>query len=150
MSADPLWMLERVRIATTDAEIESCFACIQELRPHLEAESFCGRIRSLQESGYRLAYITELGEVVAVAGYRLMDNLFLGPSLYVDDLVTTAKARSRGHGAILIRWLKELALDNGCGTLHLDSGVQRDRAHRFYFDNGFHISSFHFSQSLLD
>ena len=40
--------------------------------------------------------------------------------------------------------LREQAENAGCDAFHLDSGVQRDRAHRFYFRYGFTISSYHF------
>jgi hypothetical protein len=32
--------------------------------------------------------------------------------------------------------------------MHLDSGVQRTRAHHFYFRQGLSISSFHFGKKL--
>lgn len=32
--------------------------------------------------------------------------------------------------------------------LHLDSGTHRGRAHKFYFDQGFTIASYHFSEAL--
>jgi len=37
------------------------------------------------------------------------------------------------------------AHERGCGQVHLDSGVQRFAAHRFYLRNGFDIASHHFS-----
>jgi len=40
---------------------------------------------------------------------------------------------SGGVGKAVIGWLEEEARGQGCTGLHLDSGVQRERAHRFYF-----------------
>jgi hypothetical protein len=45
----------------------------------------------------------------------------------------------------MIEWLKAHALDLGCRQLHLDSGVQRFGAHRFYLRAGFNIGGHHFS-----
>ncbi|BBL78557.1 hypothetical protein RxyAA322_04110 [Rubrobacter xylanophilus] len=36
----------------------------------------------------------------------------------------------------------------GCGQLHLDSSVQRGRAHRFCFREGMEILAFHFSMTI--
>ncbi len=37
----------------------------------------------------------------------------------------------------MISWLKSHARQLGCNQLHLDSGVQRFSAHRFYLREGF-------------
>lgn len=136
------------RIATTDAEIEACFPVMRELRPHLEEGAFLARIRMQQSQGYELAYVDADGAPVAVAGFRIGENLAWGRFLYVDDLVTAAAHRSRGYGALLLRWLLDLAKERGCRELHLDSGVQRVDAHRFYKREGLEVSSYHFKIAL--
>lgn len=136
------------KVANTDAEIERCFAVMAELRPHLNADGFLQLVRMMQEEGYRLAYINDADTVVAVAGYRIHTTLFMGKNLYVDDLVTADSARSKGYGKAMLDWLRNLAVDEHCRFLHLDSGTQRHRAHRFYLREGLDIASFHFSQKL--
>lgn len=131
--------------ADTDAEIASCYDVMAELRPHLEREKFVKLIRSMQADGFRLACIRAGDRVVAVAGYRISTNLFLGHNLYVDDLVTAETARSKGYGRELLAWLRGIAVEDGCRAFHLDSGVQRKRAHEFYLREGLELSSYHFS-----
>lgn len=136
------------RLAETNADIAQCFDVMAQLRPHLQRESFVELIRSLKEDGFQLA-MHEVGEqVVAVAGFRISTNLFLGRHLYVDDLVIDAGARSQGHGALMLNWLTAFATEAGCSHLHLDSGIQRPDAHRFYLGQGMALSSFHFMKRL--
>jgi len=68
--------------------------------------------------------------------------------MYVDDLVTDERQRSKGVGGALLDWLAEQARARGCAELHLDSGVHRFDAHRFYFTKRMHISSYHFKIKL--
>lgn len=133
-----------VRIATTDTEIAACYPVMRELRPHIAEQKFLSRIRSQENEGYRLAYIQASNSVVAVAGYRLGENLAWGRFLYVDDLVTLPGHRSKGYGAKLLSWLKEQAAKEGCEQMHLESGIQRKGAHRFYEREGMSMTSFHF------
>ena len=105
-------------------------------------------MRLQQQEGYRLALLSEDSRVRAVAGYRLGENLAWGRFLYVDDLVTDDSQRSSGHGAGLLAWLRETASEAGCDELHLDSGVQRFDAHRFYLRHGMKIASHHFCLEL--
>ncbi|MGE0030844.1 MAG: GNAT family N-acetyltransferase [Steroidobacteraceae bacterium] len=134
--------------ASTDAEIADCYDVMAELRPHIPREQFLPLVRSMQADGYRLACIRDGGRVVAVAGYRFGTNLFAGRHLYVDDLVTADSERSRGYGRELLAWLRALAVENDCDVFHLDSGVQRKRAHAFYLREGMEQSSLHFSVRL--
>jgi len=105
--------------------------------------------RQAQE-GYRLVYLENEGVIKVVAGFRLQEMLSRSRFLYVDDLVTDEEARSRGYGSALFAWLARYAKVQGCQRLELDSGVQRHAAHRFYFTQGMHISSYHFSLDLRD
>ena len=134
--------------AKTDAEIEACFDVMAELRPHLKKHDFLSTVRNMESEGFCLIYIATDNKVVAVAGYRICSNLFMGKHLYVDDLVTAGEERSSGYGKRMIDWLRGKAKTTDCKFLHLDSGTQRGRAHKFYFQEGFTIASYHFSEKL--
>lgn len=134
-----------IRRAETDAEIAACFPVLAQLRPHLEEGTFVTRVRRMAEGGYQLAVLEDDGVIRAVAGYRFMEMLATGPILYVDDLVTDAPARSRGHGERLLAWLHEQAERYGCRHVELDSGTTRLAAHRFYERCGMEKVAFHFS-----
>lgn len=133
-----------IALAESDSDIARCFPVMAQLRPHLVAADFVARVRRMQAEGFHLAFLEEAGAVRAVAGYRYQDKLFSGQNLYVDDLVTDATQRSRGHGAALLGWLVAEARRHGCVQLELDSGVQRFDAHRFYFRECMHVSAYHF------
>jgi GNAT superfamily N-acetyltransferase len=137
-----------IHIAQSDAEIAACYPIMRELRPHITDESFVSRVRTLEKSGYRLAYCQGPEGPVAVAGFRLGESLSWGRFLYVDDLVTLQNKRSRGFGAALLSWLTELAAREGCSQLHLDSGIQRKDAHRFYEREGMQLTGYHFAKHL--
>jgi GNAT superfamily N-acetyltransferase len=118
---------------------------MHQLRPHLAESEFVARVRRQQQQGYHLAFRAVAERPVAVAGFRFTDSLAWGHSLYVDDLVTLAAERSKGHGRALLRWLAEQAHAAGCAELHLDSGTHRIDAHRFYQREGMAITSYHFA-----
>ena len=140
--------METIQLALTDESILRCFPVMRQLRTHLAEEDFVATVRRQAEGGYRLAYLESGGTVRAVAGYRIMDNLYSGRVLYVDDLSTDEAVRSRGHGGRLFDWLVAEARAAGCGTLELDSGVQRFDAHRFYLARRMVIASHHFRLTL--
>ena len=144
-------MKQTVFLAKDDDEIRSCYAVMAELRPHVQADQFLARVRRQQEiAGYELAGITAEadGEVKAVAGFRISENLAWGKFLYVDDLVSKSDERSKGYGGALFDWLVEYARRNDCDQFHLDSNVQRFAAHRFYLVKRMNIEAHHFGLKL--
>jgi len=70
--------------------------------------------------------------------------------LYVDDLVSKSGERSKGYGGALFDWLVEYAREDNCDQFHLDSGVQRFAAHRFYLIKRMSIESHHFGLKLRE
>ena len=134
-----------IEIAMSDADIAACYPVMHELRPHLAERDFVPRVRQLQESGYRLVSLRVNDTPVAVAGIRLGENLAWGKFLYVDDLVTAEAHRSKGYGQALLEWIKSYAANARCDAVHLDSGMQRRDAHRFYEREGVAKTGFHFA-----
>lgn len=129
----------------SDAEILSTRDVMRQLRPHIEPDEYLPTVRRMMRTdGYHVAAVVDAGVVRAVAGYRCIEMLYCGRILVIDDLVTDAESRSRGHGKALLAWLSEEATRHGCTQLHLDSRVHRERAHRFYIREGFAITCFHF------
>jgi GNAT superfamily N-acetyltransferase len=134
-----------VRIVEQDAELVRIAPVMLQLRPTYSEESLVAQIAEQRAQGFQVAYVESEGEVLCVAGFVIGLKLATGKYLYVDDLVTAADQRSRGAGAVMIAWLKSRARSQGCKQLHLDSGVQRFAAHKFYFREGFSITSHHFA-----
>ncbi len=128
------------------------YETLLELRPHLTSkESFVSRVNSVQRAeGYRLvaAFVTTEVAAVAVAGFRTLHSLAWGYAVYVDDLVTRQAHRKQGHSGAIMRWVFDEARRLGCDEVHLDSGVQRHPAHRFYINHGMRISSHHFASAV--
>lgn len=137
-----------IRLAEDAATIARCHPVMAHLRTHLDATTFTAQVQRQQRDGYRLACVESGGAVQACAGFRLSENLAWGRFLYVDDLVTAPDARSQGFGKLLLDWLIDAARRAGCAQLHLDSGVQRFAAHRFYLRERMHITSHHFALEL--
>ena len=133
----------------TEADLARCFPVLQELRPtFLTAEAMIEALRAMRSEGVEIAAVEHEGEITTVACFRVQRMLVSDLTLYVDDLVTAERFRSRGHGKAMLEWLMAHARERGCHTFSLDSGTFRQSAHAFYFREGLRISSFHFQRAL--
>lgn len=75
-----------IKLATSVAEIEQCFAVMSQLRSHLQANNFVQQVQTQMKTGYQPAYIYN-DRIVGLAGFNLATNLAWGKYLYVADLV---------------------------------------------------------------
>jgi len=115
----------------------------RQLRPALP-EDYAGCLREVFAHGGRMAIAAADDRVTAVMVWRVLVNTAYRRAIYVDDLVTDAANRSSGAGKSLLDWSADKAAAMGCHWLTLDSGTHRTDAHRFYFRERMHVSSFHF------
>ena len=119
----------------------------RQLRPHLPAD-YVARMREVFSSGAQMVVAVDAGRVVGLAVYRILEKTFTGRELYCDDLVTDEASRSKGVGHALVEHMEQVGMSRGCDTLALDSGTQRQRAHKFYFREGLTVGAFHFNKKM--
>lgn len=140
---------KEILVAKTEEQISSCYHVMRQLRPHLDDEhKFIAQVIRQIKEGYHLAYLQEDGEVRALAGFRFLEFLAWGRVLYIDDLISDAATRKKGHGSNVLKWVIHQAQDASCDQVHLDSGPQRHDAHRLYLNHGFKIIGHHFALDL--
>ncbi|MFC0401683.1 GNAT family N-acetyltransferase [Paraburkholderia rhizosphaerae] len=137
--AAPLAVKEPVvlRHATCRDELTACFPVVTQLRPRLkDAAEWVDRATAMAPAGYRVLAAWSGDTVLAIAGYRVMENLIHGRFLYVDDLVTAHSHRGSGLGASLLTELTSVAINENCRRLVLDTAAVNANARRFYKREG--------------
>ncbi|KAF7599061.1 MAG: GNAT family N-acetyltransferase [Candidatus Dactylopiibacterium carminicum] len=120
----------------------------RQLRPDLDVD-YVGKLTRIFRDGGRMTLAVQGDVVIGLAVWRSFEDTANGIKFYVDDLVTDETRRSGGAGHALIEALGYKARALGATRIDLDSGVQRFRAHAFYFREGFFILSHNFKKQLV-
>jgi GNAT superfamily N-acetyltransferase len=105
---------------------------LKELRSSLNDDIFLARLYTAIKGGYRVMGLHKDEAVVAVLGYRIVNDICWGKTFYVDDLNVSSDMRGSGIGGQLIETAKRKAREENCDHLRLCSGLTRTDAHRFY------------------
>jgi GNAT superfamily N-acetyltransferase len=142
-------------VAVTDARgavinadlLAAAEAVHRQLRPQLP-EGYVERMKEIFAGGAQMAVAVVDARVAGITVFRILEKTFTGRELYCDDLVTDEKRRSTGVGHALVAYMEKVARERGCDYLALDSGTQRQQAHKFYFREQMPITAFHFSKKL--
>jgi GNAT superfamily N-acetyltransferase len=136
--------VEIVELPPRDERLAGVYPVMKELRTELSEEQFHELYATGHEDGYRVVGLFDGDECRACAGYRIITNFADGRHIYVDDLVTAEQWLSHGYGRLLNKYIVELARNERCSSVQLDSNTQRRKAHRFYFRERYTIEAFHF------
>jgi ribosomal protein S18 acetylase RimI-like enzyme len=137
-----------VDLTAGDSRWSEALPVLQELRPHLTFDLLQDVLAAGEPQGLRFTALYEDSRCCAVAGWRVIANTSAIRKLYIDDLCTTADARSLGLGTRLLAELCRRGVEAGCRSVDLDSGVQRYAAHRFYLRERMNITAHHFTRPL--
>ncbi|MBK9105319.1 MAG: GNAT family N-acetyltransferase [Saprospiraceae bacterium] len=131
-------------------DVDKLIPVLIELRPHRTPEQLREMMISQINDGFKIVFAGNDTEAFAVAGFRTLDMLFSGKTLYVDDLVTHSNHRKKGYAGMLMKWMIQYAKENGYEHFSLDSGHQRKDAHRLYLNHGLDITAHHFGKDVKD
>ncbi len=89
------------------------------------------------------------GEIIGFCAYAIMNNLWQeGYISYIYAMVVDEKLRGKGFGSKLIAEAINKSRSQGMKRVELDSGFQREKAHKFYEKLGFEKRAFLFSYTL--
>lgn len=133
-----------IRIAT-DEEIKYCYEIMHQIREDLSKNDFLLAISEQIKNGYQVVYVIENNQIICVAGFTISHKLALGKYLYIEDFVTDKSVEFFEARKALFDFIKIYAKQQKCNSIHLDSLIQREEAHKFYLSQNMNIDSHHFS-----
>ncbi|WP_202127715.1 GNAT family N-acetyltransferase [Clostridium sp. C8-1-8] len=140
-------IISAVRELKVREEFLQAFPVMKQLRNDLDEEKYLSLLEDMKEEGYKMFALYSNETIVAVAGIIMLTNLYYGKHVWVNDLVTDEKQRSKNYGQILLDFISNWAKENGCEVVALSSGLQRTEAHRFYeLKMGFDKTSYVFKK----
>ena len=118
---------------------------LQELYPSLTPENYLADLKDmLPNNRYGQVAIFDGDTCVGVSGYWIGTKLWCGKYLEIDNLVVSAKVRSKGVGKMIFDYLAEKAQQEECSMVSLDSYTSNFKAHKFFYNEGFAPKGFHF------
>jgi ribosomal protein S18 acetylase RimI-like enzyme len=87
--------------------------------------------------------------IVGFCSLTIKNNLKQAGNLgNVDELVVDVKYRQRGIGKMLMDAITQVAMENSCNRIELDSSFHRHEAHKFYERIGFKCRAYLFTKEL--
>jgi len=125
-------------------ELDNAYNVLKQLRTTLLYKEFEDLIYDMRHMEYKMFGIMESDKLITYAGVAVQTNLYHKRHLYVFDLVTDEELRGKGYGEMMLEFLVDYAKVCMCENIVLSSGFSKEKAHKFYRNNGFKEKSFLF------
>jgi len=129
-------------------ELDTVYEVLSQLRTNLSFKEFDDLIYDMQHINYKMFGIMEKDKLITFAGVAVQTNFYHKRHLYIFDLVTDEKCRSKNYGKMMLDFLQDYAKTAMCENIVLSSSFSKEDAHKFYEKIGFCKKSFVFLKSI--
>jgi GNAT superfamily N-acetyltransferase len=123
-------------------ELYTAYELVKQLRNALSYDEFEDLIYDMRFMEYKMIGLFDYDKLITYAGVAIQTNLYHKRHLFVFDLVTDEKYRSKKYGKMMLEYLYDYAKMGMCENIVLSSGLERKSAHAFYEKHGFEKKSF--------
>ena len=136
--------------AAKKSDLDAVYGLMRQLSHHdYTKEEFSDCYFYNLERGHILVYEkdnTTCGCLAFIIHYHLH---YSRKSAEIINLVVAESVRSQGIGKELLAFVEQIAFDNGCVCIEVDSGKQREDAHRFYEREGYLCDHYKLTKGLI-
>ena len=125
--------------------INSIIPLIQELNDHKFSDSVIEiRFAEMITQNYECAVVYDEDKLIGVCGLWYCTRHYSGKSVELDHVFIKENYRSKGLGKQFMDWIEEYTKNKGCESIELNTYVQNNPSHKFYYNQGFEILGYHF------
>ncbi len=98
-----------------------------------------------QDDKIHLLVAEEDGKAVSSVHMTIVENLThnLRPYAVIENVVTHGAYRNKGYASALLNQATEIARENGCYKVFLETGSNKESTLNFYKNNGFKLDEKH-------
>ena len=128
------------------AEIPAIYPLIRQLNPWMTKALFNRALKEMLPLGYRVLAAFDGKKLVGCSGFWVGMRFWCGRQFDIDNVIVAEDYRRAGVGRKMTVWLEKKAAELNCDLMVLDSYAGSAHAHRFYMQQGFALTGYHFTK----
>ena len=106
------------------------------------------RFSEMVNQNYECAGLYDQDKLIGVSGMWFCTRHYSGRSVEVDHVYIDDNYRGKGLGKLFFKWIYDYVKQKGYETMELNTYVQNNPSHKFYYNEGFDILGYHFVKTL--
>ncbi len=106
------------------------------------------RFLEMAKQNYECAVIVNKDNIIGICGMWFCTRHYSGRSVELDHVYIDDSYQNEGLGSRFLQWIYDYVTQKGCDTVELNTYVQNNKSHKFYYNQGFNILGYHFLKKL--
>ncbi|MBU3025771.1 MULTISPECIES: GNAT family N-acetyltransferase [Zobellia] len=102
----------------------------------------------LTMGGYECLGVYDRDKLIACCGIWLLQKLYKGKHIELDNVFVEEGYRSSGVGALMMNWLAEYGKSIDCASLELNCYLENEKGLKFWQRHGFEALGYHMIKNL--
>ncbi len=130
-------------------DLEQIVRLTKQLNPDISISELKNRqTKMFKFDTYHCFGLFKNDKLIGVSSGWITIRLYSDKQLEIDNVIIDNTLQSNGYGKLFMTEIELWAKINSCKTVELNTYVQNDKSHKFYFNQGFHVLGFHFQKHL--
>jgi diamine N-acetyltransferase len=106
------------------------------------------RLTEMFAQGYRCVGIFEGEKMIGLSGLWILTKYYVGRHIEPDNVIIHPGYRGSGVGELLMQWIYNYAIEQGCVASELNCYTTNHAAQKFWANQGYKILGFHYQKKL--
>jgi ribosomal protein S18 acetylase RimI-like enzyme len=129
-------------------QINESIDLLKAFYPTINSETLSERLSVISKLNWACIGVYADKKLAGLTGYWINTRLYCGKYLYIDHFIVDPQFRKHGIGEKLLLRVKEIAIEEACNHVCLDTFISNSLAQKFWYKHGFNIVGFHFVNNL--
>lgn len=124
-------------------QLDTIIPLLRILNDKIEVEILKERLDDMILQGYKCVGIFDNNKLIGISGLWIITRYYVGRHIEPDNVVIHPNYRNKGIGELLIKWIYEYGLANGCIASELNCYKENVKGLKFWQNQGYKILGYH-------
>jgi GNAT superfamily N-acetyltransferase len=106
------------------------------------------RLTEMFAQGYKCVGIFDADTMIGLSGLWIITKYYVGRHIEPDNVIIHPDYRGIGVGELLMQWIYEYAVAQGCIASELNCYTTNHAAQKFWANQGYKILGFHYQKKI--
>ncbi len=118
------------------------------LNPGTDDAILSQRLNDMKAYNYHCIGVCDEQQLVGICGFWILCKHYIGKHIEPDNVVILPEYRNKQLGELMMQWIEEYAVKEGCVALELNCYIGNQKGLKFWFRRGYTMLGFHLRKNL--
>jgi len=131
------------------SELASTLPLLKLLNESITESVLQERMNDMLATNYECVGVYDNLQLIGISGIWILNKYYVGKHIEPDNVVIHPDYRNKNIGALMIHWICEYGVAQGCIASEMNCYVNNQQGMKFWINQGYKVIGFHFQKKLI-